>query len=99
MEVKVLSTDIPHKSIPSSYVRPDLDRSRLSEVSQIDNVPIIDLGCENRALIVEQIRHACSTFGFFQVPNLPRLPLCCRSWDVIGTILHECTRVHRFYTV
>ncbi|KAL9666490.1 hypothetical protein QQ045_000824 [Rhodiola kirilowii] len=69
MEVKVLSTGIPHKSIPSSYIRPESDRPRLSEVSQIDNVPIIGLGCENRALIVEQIRHACSTFGFFQVVN------------------------------
>lgn len=69
MEFQVLSTGIPHESLPLTYIRPESDRPRLAEVSQIDNVPVIDLACENRALIVDQIRHACSTFGFFQVPK------------------------------
>uniref|UniRef100_A0A7N0REB0 Fe2OG dioxygenase domain-containing protein n=1 Tax=Kalanchoe fedtschenkoi TaxID=63787 RepID=A0A7N0REB0_KALFE len=69
MEAKLLSTGESHKYLPESYVRPESDRPRLSEVSQLDNVPVVDLSSENRAQTVTQIRDACSTFGFFQVVN------------------------------
>ncbi|KAK4784685.1 hypothetical protein SAY86_019053 [Trapa natans] len=40
---------------------------RLSEVSTCDRVPVIDLGCQDRAHSVEQIRYACTSYGIFQV--------------------------------
>lgn len=68
MASKVLSTGIPYVNLPESYIRPESERPRLSEVSH-ENVPVIDLGCEDRSQIVEQIGDACRIYGFFQVIN------------------------------
>ncbi|XP_062147618.1 protein DOWNY MILDEW RESISTANCE 6 [Alnus glutinosa] len=69
MDTKVLSTGVRYSSLPESYVRPVSDRPRLSEVSSCEDVPIIDLGCEDRPQIVKQIGDACKSYGFFQVVN------------------------------
>ncbi|KAK4411288.1 Flavanone 3-dioxygenase 2 [Sesamum angolense] len=60
---------IQFSSLPSSYIRPESQRPKLSEVVECDNVPIIDLGCEDRSLIIKQIGDACREYGFFQVIN------------------------------
>nr|GMC67008.1 protein DOWNY MILDEW RESISTANCE 6 [Ipomoea batatas] len=69
METKVLSSGTRYTSLPENYVRPESDRPRLSEVAVCNNVPVIDLGCGERELIVKQIAQACSEYGFFQVIN------------------------------
>ncbi|KAL0397803.1 UNVERIFIED_CONTAM: protein DOWNY MILDEW RESISTANCE 6 [Sesamum calycinum] len=56
-------------SLPSSNIRPEPRRPKLSEVVDCDNVPIIDLGCGDRSLITKQIGDACREYGFFQVIN------------------------------
>lgn len=68
MEMKVISSGTRYSALPGSYVRPESERPRLSEVSTCDSVPVIDLGCQNRAHVVDQIRYACIYYGFFQVP-------------------------------
>ncbi|XP_075648237.1 protein DOWNY MILDEW RESISTANCE 6 [Castanea sativa] len=69
MDTKVLSTGVRYSNLPESYVRPESDRPRLSEVSGCDDVPIIDLGLEDRSQVVKQIAEACKFYGFFQVIN------------------------------
>ncbi|KAK8583548.1 hypothetical protein V6N12_067815 [Hibiscus sabdariffa] len=69
MDAKVLSSGIRYSDLPPSYVRPESDRPRLSEVSECENVPVIDLGCPDRSHIVQQISLACTHYGFFQVIN------------------------------
>lgn len=66
METKVIS-GVEFSSLPSSYIRPESDRPRLSEVSECNDVPVIDLGCKDRGLLVKQIGDACREYGFFQV--------------------------------
>lgn len=67
MDRKVLSSGIRYSNLPESYIRPESERPRLSEVLECEDVPIVDLGCENRAQIVHQIGEACRLYGFFQV--------------------------------
>jgi len=67
MDTKVLSSGIHYSKLPESYIRPESDRPCLSQVSEFENVPIIDLGSHNRTQIVQQIGEACSSYGFFQV--------------------------------
>ncbi|KAL5737152.1 hypothetical protein ACOSP7_031593 [Xanthoceras sorbifolium] len=69
MDTKVISSGIRYSSLPESYIRPESERPRLSEVSDCENVPIIDLGCEDRPSLVRQIGDACENYGFFQVTN------------------------------
>ncbi|XP_052184854.1 protein DOWNY MILDEW RESISTANCE 6-like isoform X3 [Diospyros lotus] len=69
MDVKLISTGIQYSSLPESYKRPESERPKLSEVEDCENVPIIDLDCENRSLVVQQIGEACRDYGFFQVIN------------------------------
>ncbi|KAJ7965234.1 Oxoglutarate/iron-dependent dioxygenase [Quillaja saponaria] len=69
MDTKVISSGIQYSNLPESYVRPESDRPRLSEVSACENVPVIDLGFEDRTKIVQQIADACKSYGFFQVIN------------------------------
>lgn len=69
MDTKVISSGIIYSKIPESYIRPESDRPCLSQVSEFENVPIIDLGSQNRTQIVKQIGEACSSYGFFQVIN------------------------------
>ncbi|CAK9139043.1 unnamed protein product [Ilex paraguariensis] len=69
METKVISTGIRYTSLPKSYVRPESERPNLSQVADCENVLVIDLGCGDRNLIVQQISHACQEYGLFQVVN------------------------------
>lgn len=71
METKVLSTGIRYTNLPESYVRPESERPRLSEVLECENVPVIDLGCKDRSQITQQIALACTFYGFFQVVATP----------------------------
>lgn len=70
MDTKVISSGIRHSKLPESYIRPESDRPCFSQVSEFQNVPIIDLGSQNRTQIVQQIGEACSSYGFFQVKTL-----------------------------
>ncbi|KAF8379900.1 hypothetical protein HHK36_027365 [Tetracentron sinense] len=69
MASKVLSTGIPHSVLPENYVRPESERPKLSEVTNCENVPIVDLGCTDKNRVIQQIGDACRNFGFFQVIN------------------------------
>ncbi|KAL9372001.1 hypothetical protein Peur_034245 [Populus x canadensis] len=69
MDTKVLSSGIQYTNLPASYVRPESERPRLWEVSTCENVPVIDLGCQERDQIVQQVGDACKNYGFFQVIN------------------------------
>jgi len=69
MDTKVLSTGIPYTSLPESYIRPESERPKLYEVEDCEDVPIIDLGCDDRTSIVQKIGYACRFYGFFQVIN------------------------------
>ncbi|RVW41257.1 Protein downy mildew resistance 6 [Vitis vinifera] len=70
MESKVLSTGIRYLTLPQSYIRPEPERPRLSQVSECKHVPIIDLGKDvNRAQLIQHIADACRLYGFFQVIN------------------------------
>lgn len=69
MEAKVISGGTRFTRLPRSYVRPESERPRLSEVSAFEHVPIIDLGCNDRSRVVHQIGDACRFYGFFQVIN------------------------------
>ncbi|KAM1029764.1 hypothetical protein FF1_042158 [Malus domestica] len=69
MDAKVLSSGVRHSNVPESYVRPESDRPGLSEVSECQNIPVIDLASPNRAQTVQQIGDACKNYGFFQVIN------------------------------
>ncbi|KAH6789542.1 2-oxoglutarate and oxygenase superfamily protein [Perilla frutescens var. frutescens] len=68
METKVIS-GVQFSKLPNSYIRPESERPKLSEVAECNNVPIIDLGCEDRSLLAKQIGDACREYGFFQVIN------------------------------
>ena len=70
METKVISSGIKYTSLPESYVRPESERPRLSEVSDCQNVPVVDLGFGDRNLVVRQIGDACRDYGFFLVRKL-----------------------------
>jgi len=70
MDTKVISSGVQYSNLPESYIRPESERPRLGEVSEFEDVPIVDLGCENRAQIVREIGEACRSFGFFQVQRL-----------------------------
>ncbi|XP_015878703.1 protein DOWNY MILDEW RESISTANCE 6 [Ziziphus jujuba] len=69
MDIKVLSSGVRHSNLPESYVRPESERPRLSEVSDCENLPIIDLSLQDRQLVAQQIGDACKNYGFFQVTN------------------------------
>ncbi|XP_057472323.1 protein DOWNY MILDEW RESISTANCE 6-like [Actinidia eriantha] len=69
MDTSLISTGIKYSSLPESYVRPESERPNLSQVKDCENVPIIDLGCEDLTRIVQQIADACRLYGFFQVIN------------------------------
>ncbi|KAG6746544.1 hypothetical protein POTOM_048895 [Populus tomentosa] len=69
MDTKVISSGVHYTNLPASYVRPESERPRLSEVSTCEDVPVIDLGCQDRNQIVQQVGDACEHYGFFQVIN------------------------------
>ncbi|VVB11833.1 unnamed protein product [Arabis nemorensis] len=69
--VSDLASTVDH--VPSNYVRPISDRPNFSDVvTSGDSIPLIDLGelhGPNRADIINQFAHACSSYGFFQIKN------------------------------
>ncbi|GMH19711.1 hypothetical protein Nepgr_021552 [Nepenthes gracilis] len=69
MEGKVLCTGIRHRSLPEKYVRPESERPKLTEISDCEDVPVVDLGSGDKSQINQQIGDACRLFGFFQVIN------------------------------
>ncbi|KAL0686056.1 hypothetical protein Bca4012_052904 [Brassica carinata] len=69
MAAKLLSTGFRHSTLPENYVRPLSDRPRLSQVSQLEDFPLIDISSTDRSRLVQKIHQACSRFGFFQVIN------------------------------
>ncbi|KAG2331571.1 hypothetical protein Bca52824_002751 [Brassica carinata] len=72
---KLLVSDIASSvdHVPLSYIRPISDRPNLSDVEiSSDSIPLIDLQelyGPNRANIIYQFVHACSSYGFFQIKN------------------------------
>ncbi|KAJ0044955.1 hypothetical protein Pint_05477 [Pistacia integerrima] len=90
MDTKVLSSGVRYSNLPESYIRPESERPRLSEVSECENVPIIDLGCEDRSFLVQQIAEACKCYGFFQVINHGVRP---EAVDKILEVVHEFFRL------
>ncbi|EOA21018.1 hypothetical protein CARUB_v10001353mg [Capsella rubella] len=72
---KLLVSDIASvvDHVPSNYVRPISDRPNMSEVETSgETIPLIDLQDlhgPNRADIINQFAHACSSYGFFQIKN------------------------------
>lgn len=69
MDHKLLSTGIPHKTLPDNYTRPESQRPNLSQVSDCEDVPVINLAAEDHSQILQQVSHACTHYGFFQVKN------------------------------
>ncbi|KAJ4835651.1 hypothetical protein Tsubulata_015329 [Turnera subulata] len=66
MDTKVLSSGIPYSNLPESYIRPESERPRLKEVVVCEDIPVIDLGLEDRSKVVQKIGLACKNYGFFQ---------------------------------
>ncbi|KAH6766868.1 2-oxoglutarate and oxygenase superfamily protein [Perilla frutescens var. hirtella] len=70
MEDKLLvSNGCRWSRLPASYVRPEPERPKLSEVGDYVNAPIVDLGSADPNLLARQISQACQHYGFFQVIN------------------------------
>lgn len=97
MAGQLLSTGQKHESLPVNYIRPEAERPRLAEVQEDHNIPVIDLSQPDKALIIQQVAHACQSYGFFQVQYI-RIPSSstysvyaksrpadltgCKSWSV-----------------
>ncbi|KAK7275454.1 hypothetical protein RIF29_16571 [Crotalaria pallida] len=67
-----LATTVNH--VPSNFIRPLSDRPNLQNLHSLSasSIPIIDLhGLDgpNRSQIIQELAHACQTYGFFQVIN------------------------------
>ncbi|KAK6142889.1 hypothetical protein DH2020_023237 [Rehmannia glutinosa] len=60
---------IKFSSLPTNYIRPKSDRPKLCEVSDCNDIPVIDLGCQHKNRLIKQIGDACRDYGFFQVIN------------------------------
>ncbi|XP_020084146.1 protein DOWNY MILDEW RESISTANCE 6 [Ananas comosus] len=67
MANQLLSTAPRRETLPESYVRPESQRPRLSEVVTDADIPVIDLGCPDKPQTISRIAHACRSYGFFQV--------------------------------
>ncbi|CAH8359831.1 unnamed protein product [Eruca vesicaria subsp. sativa] len=88
MASKLISTGFRHTTLPENYVRPLSDRPRLSDVSQLEDFPLIDMSSKDRPRLVQQIHQACARFGFFQVIN----------HGVCKATIHEMVSVaHEFF--
>ncbi|KAK7823510.1 protein downy mildew resistance 6 [Quercus suber] len=70
MDTKVLSTGVRCTNLPENYVRQESDRSRLSEFSACDDVPVIDLGLEDRTQVVKQIAESANPMAFFSCTQM-----------------------------
>ncbi|KAL2921636.1 Protein DOWNY MILDEW RESISTANCE 6 [Bienertia sinuspersici] len=55
MANKILSTGVPYKNLPEKYVRPQNQRPNLSQVSEFEDVPVIDIGNEDRVQIIHEV--------------------------------------------
>ncbi|KAL6006593.1 hypothetical protein ACLOJK_032086 [Asimina triloba] len=65
----LLSTGTRFHRLPESYIRPTSERPNLSEVVSEDVVPVIDLACQDKEIIIRQIGNACRSYGIFKVMN------------------------------
>lgn len=76
-------------SLTSKSILPDSTRPNLTCVSHLDSIPIIDMGTDNEAQLIQGITSACQGFGFFQIINhgIP-LELCKNVLDVITKLFH-----------
>lgn len=66
MATKLIS-GVKFSSLPSSYIRPKSERPNMREVGAGNDIPVVDMGCQDRSLIIKQIGDACANYGFFQV--------------------------------
>ncbi|PIM97794.1 Iron/ascorbate family oxidoreductase [Handroanthus impetiginosus] len=69
METQLISAGFPYPTLPLSYIRPEPERPKLSEVEDYYSAPVIDLGCSDPKFLAQQISQACQEHGFFQVTN------------------------------
>lgn len=67
MAEQLLSTGQTYESLPENYIRSEAERPRLVDVQSDRNIPVIDLSHPDKAQIIQQVAHACHTYGFFQV--------------------------------
>ncbi|KAJ8420984.1 hypothetical protein Cgig2_001814 [Carnegiea gigantea] len=76
-------------SLPSKFILPNPIRPDRTCVSHLYSIPIIDMGTDNEAQLIQGITSACKGFGFFQVINhgIP-LELCKNVLDMITKLLH-----------
>lgn len=86
MATKIIS-GTQFSSLPASYIRKEWERPMLHQVGVFDNIPVIDLGCEDANLVVDQIGRACHEYGFFQVRYINRLILYDLTIDLKSSIL------------
>ncbi|XP_047976402.1 protein DOWNY MILDEW RESISTANCE 6-like isoform X2 [Salvia hispanica] len=68
MATKIIS-GTQFSSLPASYIRGESERPKLAEVDVLDNIPLVDLTCPDKTLLIQQIGQACRDYGFFQVIN------------------------------
>ncbi|CAK9157371.1 unnamed protein product [Ilex paraguariensis] len=73
METKLISSAFRSASLPESYVRPESERPNLSQVDDWENVPLVDLGCGDKNLLLQQIVHARREYGVFQMEVAARM--------------------------
>ncbi|XP_051138391.1 protein DOWNY MILDEW RESISTANCE 6-like [Andrographis paniculata] len=69
MEARLVSVGPRCSTIPPSYVRPEPQRPKLSQIPDYLDPPFVDLSCPDKNSIVRQVADACREFGFFQVIN------------------------------
>ncbi|KAJ8423624.1 hypothetical protein Cgig2_001691 [Carnegiea gigantea] len=76
-------------SLPSKFILPNPIRPDRTCVSHLYSIPIIDMGTDNEAQLIQGITSACKGFGFFQVINhgIP-LELCKNVLDMITKLFH-----------
>lgn len=85
-----------HAELPESYVRPEAQRPRLSEVVSGAQIPVVDLAA-GRDAVATSVGEACRTHGFFQVlnhgvpPELTRAMLAV-AYDFFRLPAHEKAR-------
>ncbi|PON87690.1 Oxoglutarate/iron-dependent dioxygenase [Trema orientale] len=77
-------------SLSPNFILPEENRPRLSHVSTLASIPIIDLDIEHNtqegpSLLLEKISQACEEYGFFQIINhgVPQ-ELCKRTLSTIA---------------
>ena len=99
MAAKLLSTGFRHSTLPENYVRPLSDRPRLSQVSQLEDFPLIDISSTDRSRLVQKIHQACARFGFFQVPIYTYYTRFDKVYELLNQLKNKYTDFHYYYLV